>query len=379
MKIIKFYFLILVIFINYCSIENESITPYYIKQGKYQGEYYPSLEWRECSPEEVGMNTERLKDVYNYAINPKIKTQALLIIRKGYIVFELYLNEFSKNTRHYSYSVAKSFSSALIGIAYDRGYIKDLNSKIINYYKDYEDLFDSEYKRNITIKNILTMTSGIEWDEEDYDYPENDVWKMIDEADDYFDYILSKPMRYKPGTDWNYSSGDSMLLSNVITISTGKSPFEFAKENLFNKIGINNISWEQDEAGHTITAWGILTTARNFAKFGYLYLKNGKWENEQVISKTWIDESLKPVSNRYKELDIIDFYGYQWWLLPALKDYQRYNLPQSTYLAWGLYTQQIFIIPEKDLLIVRLGYDENAKNDEWREAEFLNLVINSIN
>lgn len=379
MKIINFYFLILLLFINYCSVENENTIPYYIKQGKYQGEYYPRSEWRECSPEEVGMSTENLKRVYDYAINPNITTQALLIIRKGYIVFELYLNGFSKNTGHYSYSVAKSFSSALIGIAYDKGYIKDLNSKIINYYKNYEYLFNSEYKRNITIKNILTMTSGIEWNEEGYDRPENDVWIMIEEADDYFDYILSKPMRYEPGTDWNYSSGDSMLLSNVIKNSTGKTPFEFAKENLFNKIGINDISWEEDEAGHTITAWGILTTARNFAKFGYLYLKKGKWENEQIISKTWITESLKPVYSRYKELDIIDFYGYQWWLLPALKNYKKYNLPQSTYLAWGLYTQQIFIIPEKDLLIVRLGHDTNADNDEWREAEFLNLVITSIN
>ncbi len=381
-KIPLIYLILLILFLISCKKEKAVHKPY-LKEGEYRGEYFPTEEWRECKPEAVGFDSNKLEEVYNYANNPDITTQALIIIRKGYIFFEAYFNNFTQNSVHCSYSVAKSFSSALLGIAYYERKIKSLDEKIYNYFPDYKEYFDRDntgFKKVITIRNLLTMTSGIKWNEENYSRPENDVWIMIDEADDYFDYILSKPMRYRPGTDWNYSSGDSMLLSRVIEKSTGKDPFEYGKEKILDKIGIKNITWEKDGAGHTITAWGIRTTARNFARFGYLYLKNGYWDGEQIIKKRWVEESLLPVSSHYpEELSMIDFYGYQWWLLPALENYQSYNIPPKTYLAWGLYTQQIFVIPEKELLIVRLGYDNDADNDEWREAEFLNLVLSCMN
>ncbi len=381
-KITLIYLIVLFLFLISCKKE-EAVSKPYLKEGDYRGEYYPTKEWRGCKPEAIGFDSNKLEDVYNYANNPNITTQALIIIRKGYIFFEAYFNNFTQNSVHCSYSVAKSFSSALLGIAYYERKIKNLDEKIYNYFPDYKEYFDRDntgLKREITIRNLLTMTSGIKWNEENYSRPENDVWLMIDEADDYFDYILSKPMRYEPGTDWNYSSGDSMLLSRIIEKSTGKDPFEYGKEKIFDKIGIKNITWEKDGVGHTITAWGIRTTARNFARFGYLYLKNGYWDGEQIIKKRWVEESLLPVSSHFpEELSMIDFYGYQWWLLPALENYQNYNIPPKTYLAWGLYTQQIFIIPEKELLIVRLGYDKDADNDEWHEAEFLNLVLTCMN
>ena len=121
-----------------------------------------------------------------------------------------------------------------------------------------------------------------------------------------------------------------------------------------------------------MTAWGVQATAREFAKFGYLYLREGRWENQQVVPKQWIEESVQPVSNE------ITKYGYQWWLLPVFGDQITPNIPSETYLAWGIYTQQVFIIPEEDIVIVRLGNDANPYNDEWREIEFLNLVLDSL-
>jgi CubicO group peptidase (beta-lactamase class C family) len=376
--------LLFVIFFVGCRKEEENkIYQPYLKGGDYKGEYYPSLKWRECKPENVGFDSTKLKEVYDYAANPKIKTQALIIIRKGYIFFETYLNNFSRDSLHYSYSVAKSFSSALIGIAYYDKLIDNLDDKIYNYFPKYKELFegdDSSLKKEITIRNLLTMTSGLQWNEENYSIPENDAFIMIDTADDYFKYILSKSMRYRPGTDWNYSSGDSMLLSGIIEKATGLSPFEYGKKKIFEKIGIRNITWDKDNAGHTITAWGIRTTARNFAKFGYLYLKNGRWENKKIIDRRWIKESLIPVSKRYPEqLPIIDFYGYQWWLLPALENYKNYDILPKTYLAWGRFTQQIFVIPEKDIIIVRLADDKDYQHDDWREAEFLSILLKCLN
>jgi len=378
---IPFFLIFLILFVS-CkeNSKEENVSHFYLKKGKYEGEYFPTDGWRECSPEEVGFSSEKLEKVYEYAANPNITTQALILIRKGYIFFELYLNGFSRYSKHWSYSVAKSFTSALVGIACDEGLIKSLDEKIYEYYKsDYNQYFsgdDGDLKRMITIRNLLTMSSGIEWCEEE-EGKDDDAFKMM-EYEDYLKYVLEKPMRAEPGTYWYYSSGDPMLLSLVLEKATGKKPSEYAKEKLFDRIGMKDVYWAEDGKGHTITAWGIKTTARQFAKFGYLYLKNGKWEDKQIISESWVKHSVLPVSNYYKSLPWVNFYGYLWWLLPALNDYQRYNLPQKTYLAWGLHTQQIFVIPEKELIIVRLGYETDERNDEWKEAEFLSIVMNAM-
>ena len=380
-KVSVCFLLLFILFSFYCKKdESKSEIPSYIKQGKYYGEYYPTDGWRECSPEEVGFSTEKLEKVYKYASNPSITTQALLIIRKGYIFFEAYLNGFSKKSLHWSYSIAKSFTSALVGIAYSDGCIDNLDRSIYDYYKDeYGEYFEGDggnVKRRITIRNLLTMTSGIEWCEEE-EGKEDDAFKMM-EYSDYLKYVLEKPMRAEPGTFWYYSSGDPMLLSLIIEKATGKKPSDYAKEKIFKKIGIKNIFLAEDDMGHTITSWGIKTTAREFAKFGYLYLKRGKWEGQSIVSEDWIAQSLLPVKKHYSELWRINFYGYLWWLLPALENYRQYNLPESTFLAWGLHNQQIFVIPEKELVIVRLGYDLNERYDDWREAEFLRLVLDSM-
>ena len=163
-----------------------------------------------------------------------------------------------------------------------------------------------------------------------------------------------------------------MLLSGIIEKSTGMTATQFAQRYLFAPLGLSEAIWLRDPAGHTITAWGVQATAREFAKFGYLYLRKGRWDGQKIVSEHWIQESLKPVSDK------ITKYGYQWWLLPVFKDYETSNIPPNTFIAWGIYTQQIFVIPEEDIVIVRLGNDANPYDDEWREVEFLKLVLNSL-
>lgn len=104
-----------------------------------------------------------------------------------------------------------------------------------------------------------------------------------------------------------------------------------------------------------------------------MYLKKGRWEDQQIIPRHWIEESLQPVSDDVKK------YGYQWWLLSALRGYEESKIPPKTFLAWGIYTQQILVIPEEDLVIVRVGNDPGSDDDEWDEVEFLTLVLYSLN
>jgi CubicO group peptidase (beta-lactamase class C family) len=367
-------FLAAVLFSCRQSVEIGKDTAEFLGEGAYAGEYWPTTGWRTCRPEEVGMDSRKLLQVYTYAANPNIKTQALILIRKGNIVGEAYFRGFTANTKHESFSVAKSFASALIGIAIDKGLIPGVDVKVSRYYPEWQKEKTPAAKKRMTIKHLLTMTSGLKWNEEDYygDRSQNDVYIMIEDSQDYTQYVLDRPIIHEPGEHWYYSSGDSMLLSGIIEQSTKMTACRFARKYLFAPLGLSEVIWLRDPAGHTITAWGIQATAREFAKFGYLYLRRGRWENRQIVSEDWIDKSLRPVS------DEITKYGYQWWRLPVLAGYETSIIPPKTFIAWGIYTQQIFVIPEEDMVIVRLGNDANPYDDDWREVEFLTLVLQSL-
>jgi CubicO group peptidase (beta-lactamase class C family) len=161
-----------------------------------------------------------------------------------------------------------------------------------------------------------------------------------------------------------------MLLSGIIERATGRTAYAFGYDNLFLPIGIPDISWESDPAGHTIGGWGIDATVREFAKFGHLYLKKGRWDNQQVVSEAWVDESVLPVSEG------VNFYGYQWWLNPDSGGNQGAVVPDDVFYAQGLLNQNIFIIPGEDIVIVRTATD--LYSNKWNRWEFLKLVMESI-
>ena len=365
---------LLVFFLIIISCKREELTPFYLGVGEYTGEYFPNESWRMCKPESVGVSSDKLLNVYEYVSNTNINTEGVIVIKRGYIIFEAYFRGYSKNVRHESYSIAKSFSSALLGIALDKGLINSIDEKIVKYYPELTTQGTDQRKRRISVRDLLSMMSGISWKEEgEYSHDEDDAFLMMDH-EDYIKYVLDKPMRYEPGKIWYYSSGDSMLLSGIIEKSTGMSVFDFGKKYLFNRIGLPDIEWDSDPSGHTITAWGIHATTREFAKFGYLYLKKGVWNDERIVSEKWINDSLVPVAPPE-----INFYGFQWWLGNSFENYSFYTLPDDIFLAWGLYTQQLFVIPSHDLVIVRLGRDPYDSHDQWDEAEFISLILNSEN
>jgi CubicO group peptidase (beta-lactamase class C family) len=329
------------------------------------------------------MDAEILLRAYDYAANPDVHTRGLIIIRKGYIVGEAYFGNFDLYSRHPSYSVAKSFTSALVGIGIDRGLFESVDEPIYHYYPELRqkkgirvrsyfpegDLSTGPH-RGVTIENLLTMTSGFEWIEDDLNnILENDVVQMA-RQNNYVQYVLRQPLIHEPGTVWNYSSGDSMLLSGLFNRVTGFSAFQFGLENLFTHIGIPNIVWESDPSGQTIGGWGIEATVREYAKFGYLYSKDGEWEGWQLVPVNWVYQSIQPVS------ESVNYYGYQWWLRPSLGGYENPLIPNDVFYALGLFTQQIFVIPSKDLVIVRMAND--LTGHEWNEVDFLTLILESL-
>lgn len=346
-----------VLVFNSCSDE-ETTYPDFIQEGTYNGEYFPTAEWHYCNPKEVGVNIAQLVEAIENISNSDYTTEGYLIIKDGYIIAEDYLRGFAFDQKHRSYSVAKSFTSAVIGIAIDKNYISSVDDKISDYYTSLTHDTVQQWKKDITIKNLLTMTSGIKWSEDGFS--DNDLYLMAT-SPNFVDYVLNKPVEVGPGTRWSYNSGESMLLSGIINITTNQSMLSFANENLLNPIGINNLEWISDPEDHTVAGWGIKANMHDYARFGYLYLHNGNWDGKQIISESWINQSLTAFSPN------VPYYGYLWWLD------QSEDLPDDIYMARGAFGQFIIVIPSEQIIIVRVGNDI-----VWDADEFIQLLLAAL-
>jgi CubicO group peptidase (beta-lactamase class C family) len=182
---------------------------------------------------------------------------------------------------------------------------------------------------------------------------------------------------YEPGERFYYSTGDPMLLSRVIQETTGVTALEFGRQNLFMPLNINNIDWEKDQDGYTATAWGLHATVRDYAKFGYLFLKEGRWEDRPVVSVKWVEKSTQTDPS----VKTWDAYGYLWHVnLPKRLSINRSpistdTIPADGYMAEGVLGQNIFILPSQDLVIVRVANQTRGAMDV---VKFLTMVLNAF-
>ena len=358
-----------------CNLADEGrMLHYFLGIGPYEGPYWPTEGWRSCAPEEVGMDSDALRAAYEYAANPNLDTRGIIVIKDGYIVGEAYFSPYEQDDLHPSFSIAKSFTSALVGIAIDQGLIPDVEHEAYHYFPEWQTVDTPTENQLITIEFLLTMTSGLAWLEEDYysSTSDDDIYRMYQEASDFIDYVLAKPVIHDPGTEFYYSSGSSILLAGIVEAVSGMRAADYATEHLFGPLGITNISWEADPAGHTIGGWGIDATVRDFAKFGYLYLNRGQWDGEQIVSEEWVTQS---TSSPWEGLD---YYGYHWWLLPAFGNYESYGIPEDTYFGVGIYVQRLYVVPEENLVVVRMGNDGPGSGENWNTLTFLQLILDAI-
>ncbi|MBI9055057.1 MAG: serine hydrolase [Bacteroidales bacterium] len=370
-KILNSSILMLALFLLNACTDDNSTLPDYIKEGEYVGEYFPTNNWRECSPESVGISSEKLKAVYDYCASEDRNSYSFLIIKDGYIIAEKYFQNFSQSSKIHSYSLAKSFTAALTGIAIQKGYINSIEDKISDYFPELQEENTDPLKKEINIKHLLTMTSGYQWEENEISFARNDLYN-IRQTSDYIQYVLDKPMETIPGTDWNYSSGNPLLLGGIIENTTDITTFDFANQTLFSDLGIKDVEWSSDESGSTIAAWGLSLKSRDYAKLGYLYWKNGIWDTKQVLPDYWVNNTQKPA------LESTPHYGYLFWLAYRYDDHVGTQVPEDTYMATGLFQKYIIIIPSYDLVLVRLGEDLVEGEYGWDTAEFISLVIDAV-
>lgn len=366
-------------FIIGCSTTTPVAAPLesYIANGTNIGPYWPTKGWKSCDPEAVGMDSQRLALAMEYAATPEFNTEGIAIIKNGYIVAEAYLGEFKPDSQHISNSMAKSFSSALIGIAIDKGLISSVDEKLCRYYETWDCDNPDDLRSRITLRHAMTLTTGLEWHEDwsTWDLKTNDALKMA-VSGQFMEYVSSRAGLHEPGSQFLYSTGDPMLLSKVIQDTTGMTVFEFAKQQLFEPLNMGEIIWAKDEDGYTATSHGMYATLRDYAKFGFLFLNKGRWEDRQIVSEKWVAQSTQtdPSVNMWKA------YGYLWHVnLPfRLKGKDGATdtdaIPADGYMAEGVQGQHIIIIPSKHLVIVKLANEKKTKIDL---AKLITLVINA--
>jgi CubicO group peptidase (beta-lactamase class C family) len=310
-------------------------------------DYFPGDTWRTSSPEAQGMDSDLLYQVAETIEATEVSIHSFLVIRHGYLVEEAYFFPYHKNDRHQIHSCTKSFTSALVGIALDKGFLKDVNQKAADFFPEVTTTNLDDRKKVITIENLLTMTSGLDWPEWETSYAsvENVINKM-ELSDNWVEYWLNRPMKDTPGTKWLYNSGGSHLLSAIVHRASKMDEKDFADQYLFKPLGITNYLWNMDKQQNLSGGHGLRLTPGDMAKLGYLYLKKGKWNGKQIVPESWVNAS----SGMHYNFDQIKWikegfrtsgYGYQFWLLPF-----------GGYAAEGYDGQYIFVLPEQDMVVV---------------------------
>jgi CubicO group peptidase (beta-lactamase class C family) len=280
----------------------------------------PGDDWDASTPEEQGLDPTLVAELYFNAA--KLETlYGLLVVRNGKLIAEGYFNDGALDQSTGLASATKSFTSALVGIALDRGLLTSLDQKMMDFFPEYADQITDQRKMQITIRDMLAMRSGYPWEERESPYME-----MILSTDNLLPYIVEFPLSTNPGTEFGYSNLASHLLGVVVTRASAVDLKSFGQAELFSRIDAQVGDWWQDANGYYLGAGLMSSTARDAAKFGLLYLNDGLYEGTQVVSAMWVKESLQ----RYSE--DINFtgwipgitsklgryfsdigYGYQWW------------------------------------------------------------------
>jgi CubicO group peptidase (beta-lactamase class C family) len=267
---------------------------------------------------------------------------------------------------HTMQSVSKTTSSVIVGIAVTRGDFKaSLDTPLLKYFDGARVKNVDERKRRITLRHVLTMTTGLDWNEEvAYDDPKNDA-DLMEATDDWVQYVIDRPMAQEPGKVFNYSSGGSELLAYIFQKETGQDIETYGEKYLFAPLGMDHY-WKRSPLGVVDTEGGLFLRTTDLAKIGYLYLHNGMWDGEQIVSKEWVKESVTAFIEAEEDFK----YGYKWWLLP------RTNRQGYVWMARGFGGQRLMVFPEEEMIAVFTGWD--ILNDPSRDRELVNRILRAV-
>src|SRR5215831_17468439 len=306
----------------------------------------------------IGPRLEALKEANAHGV---------VIIRHGRLIYKRYFAgkdwrllmslgdvSFDAGTKHDIRSISKSVTSLLLGIALDRGLLTDLDAPVFSFFPEYGDLRTPE-KDRITLRHLLTMSSGLAWDETSVAYtnPSNTYWQMaIAPRSDHF--VLAQPLAAQPGEVFNYNTGTANLLGLILRKVSGKRLDAFAKETLFDPLGTEDWDWDYDAGFNPAAGSGLRLRPRDLARIGQLVLQGGKWQGRQIVSSSWIEDSTAPRLSgegpiwSFFSPEGITSYGYLWWLGHSPPDHSERGMIGGA----GYGGQRVFILPSLDTVVV---------------------------
>jgi CubicO group peptidase (beta-lactamase class C family) len=299
------------------------------------------------------------------------RTRAALVVYDGRILAERYAPGITKDTRLISWSVAKSITNALVGILVGQGKLNIKDPAPVPEWRSPDDP-----RHVITTDMLLRMSGGQEWYEAYAEHPVSDVNSMLFTKPDMAAFAAAKPLAVPPDSKWEYSTGTTMIINRIIrqTIGNQEEYWAFPRRELFNKIGMRSAVIETDASGTFTAGSGIYVCARDYARFGLLYLQDGVWQGERILPEGWVAYTTTP-SRTSKAGD----YGAQFWLNkgdpndPTKRPYAK--LPQDMFMAEGYQGQMVAIVPSLKLVVVRLGM---TWDDRWGRREFLEDILSAI-
>lgn len=326
--------------------------------------YWPTTDWRYAEPTGLGMNAEKLSKLESVIKSEYNNINGIVVVCDGWIAYEKHFSGYGPDDKYHVASVTKSIISALIGIAIDDGFIKNVDQRVLDFFPKYIPESAAAHpplNQEITLRHLLTMTTP---------YPFEDWHEPLDQLciqSDWVKYTLNMLGQQGRIGDFKYSTAGAHLLSAIITRATGKNAREFANERLFRRIGMEEIphhemrsfgfddlfgvhvkGWVEDPDGHSTGGWGLTLKPRDMVRLGWLYLNRGLWDNEQILSASWIDESTAMNSNNY---------GYLWWL--------REEEGIFAYSALGDGGNMICCIPENKLVVAIASAFTIHPRDRW--------------
>ncbi len=323
--------------------------------------------WEVASLESVGMDEgkcidllDRLERIGDHRIH------AILVVRDEKLVFERYFpgrkfnlgqytggTGYDRNDLHVLCSATKSVTSALLGIAMDMGYISSLEQSVYHLFPEYaEFVTEAPAKANMTIQHLLTMTSGLTYDDESLPYTDrnNDMNRFFTSSDP-LGFLLEKPLFAEPGTVFDYDNCNTNILGEIIRKATNRRVDAFAKEFLFDPLGVDETEWQTVQGDVLLCSGDLHLKPRDMAKFGLLFLNRGEWKGRRIVSAAWCDVATAAFLNpndHNREFPWADGYGYQWWR----KTYTVNSRHYPSFFAYGWGGQCIIVIPDLDMVIV---------------------------
>ncbi len=320
------------------------------------GAMWPTEKWPTSTPEEQGMDSQLLAEMFETIRERDYSIDSATVIRNGAIVADATVYPFEPDSRHAIRSCTKSIVSALIGIAIDQGYLEGLEQPILDIFPERRVAHLDANKEAITLEHLLTMTSGLEC-RDSYLYRWRGLQQM-GQSDDWVQFMLDLPMAEPPGTRFEYCNGGSFLLSAIIQKATGVSAAEYARKHLFVPLGIRDVEWPANPQGISIGWSKLHMRPHDMAKIGYLYLNEGRWGGEQVVPAQWVSASTR----KHISGTLQDGYGYQWWVTT-----------DGAFMALGYAGQYIVVVPEQGLVVVFTS--ELAEEDFYVPQELLNEFL----